>query len=99
MRLFYHHEIAEPEKFVEWTNKTFDDLGKIVLYKNKLYEWTMYDGSSGSYDYTLYYTKISEGKAYLYKPEEVIGDELICECGKDKHGFTTHAYWCKKYGY
>jgi hypothetical protein len=21
----------------------------------------------------------------------------ICECGKDKHGFASHATWCKKY--
>jgi hypothetical protein len=22
---------------------------------------------------------------------------LICECGKDKHGFASHSTWCKKY--
>lgn len=27
---------------------------------------------------------------------EIISD-IICECGKDKHGFARHAEWCVKY--
>lgn len=23
--------------------------------------------------------------------------EPICECGKEKHGFTSHSTWCKKW--
>jgi hypothetical protein len=53
--------------------------------------------------------KIAPGKhPFLHLPQSIMdldnldiklgyGEDLICECGKDKHGFAKHSTWCKKY--
>jgi hypothetical protein len=49
-------------------------------------------------------TSISWHRSYLTENVLVLiphnaqqNSMLICECGKEKHGFTSHSLWCQKY--
>jgi hypothetical protein len=52
---------------------------------------------AGSFSFNLSQLDNLEICEPLYSEEKpkVVAKE--CECGKEKHGFATHATWCKKW--
>jgi len=54
-----------------------------------------------SYYMNSYWIKIADRKyldgLYDQMPLIVKHSDLICQCGKDKHGFANHSNWCPKH--
>jgi len=72
--------------------------------KGMQYHITKSDGGQSMIDYTFIADDglpctwfIHLMNEYFDLPISEIKQEVIaCECGKEKHGFASHSYWCPK---
>lgn len=104
MTLLVQFGMEDSGEIVLW-NKDFNDFPKLINKDGKIWEWFMYGPGDILIDYELKYSEFkSYNSSYLIAPIDwsdlaVIG-EPACGCGKEKHGFANHMFYCpqwKKY--
>ena len=86
-----------------WWNP-FNTFPTLVKYDGKKWEFTMHDSDdSGRAEKILYFAELHSydpnWHATTFQDIEHLLDKVYgpkCECGKDKHNFTSHSDWCPK---
>jgi len=75
-----------------------DNAGHIVRYRDRDWEFVMYESGQNECDYKLYYAEIP-GNRTGYKIDKHIHKAIWkgCECGGDVAAQGTHAFWCPKH--
>lgn len=90
-------------RHVTWYN-SIGAFPTLVNYAGKKWEFVMYeDGKVDGIDKILHFSRLNSYDpnfhATTYQDIEYLLDKVYgpnCECGKDKHNFTSHSDWCPK---
>jgi hypothetical protein len=92
---------TDGDQFIlEW-DKQLLDFPQYVKYKNKKWEWLMYDEDETSYtDYILTYTEMNHHDpawgTEMIDFENLLYDKATCECGAKHTSFEwDHMKMCK----
>lgn len=103
MRLALKFGNDEQLRHMGWWNP-IGNFPTLVKYNGKKWEFVMYDtDKTGVADNILYFSQLASydpnWHATTFQDIEHLLDRIwgpTCECGKDKHKFTSHSHWCPK---
>lgn len=78
----------------KWLEKTLEGTIISGFMSQQSYFWSIMSNGCTYYGiHEIDITPIKEDETQLINICKV----SVCECGKDKHNFTTHSDWCPKY--
>jgi hypothetical protein len=75
----------------------------LIIYKNKKWEFVVYDeDSEKKCDFVCHFSRVRNfdpnwHATTYYNLDKELYDAIVCECGKDKHGWAGHPTWCPKW--
>lgn len=88
---------------VDWPDGTTSgyEEHELVLFRsqpNPMITGSIFSGTNilttGGYSNPFYYSMVGGGGGSEKKDPGFAFTKAICECGKEKHGFANHVYWC-----